>query len=134
MTKNTVKENQECIVLGRLKERLSWYGSYIEALELEFLAQEFGAKQKQSMKKQIKYTDPPEDIDFASMRVVDPSTLNLPTPQEIATYLKSKSQKVTITLDAPSVAFFKKQAQKHGSKYQSMIREVLTRYAQSHSK
>lgn len=80
------------------------------------------------MKKKIIYTDPDEPLMFGK-QVFD---LDIPSPAEIAEYLKSKGQKVTITLDPTSVAFFKKQAQKHGSKYQAMIREVVTRYAKRH--
>ena len=41
--------------------------------------------------------------------------------------------KVTIALSKPSIEFFKKQAVKHHTKYQRMIREVVDRYAQQHA-
>jgi uncharacterized protein (DUF4415 family) len=41
--------------------------------------------------------------------------------------------KITIELDEESVDFFKKQALRHGGKYQRMMREVLRRYALRHS-
>ncbi len=50
----------------------------------------------------------------------------LPPPHELA---KAKTTLiVTIGLDPETIAFFKKQAGKHGAKYQKMIREVLERY------
>ena len=77
----------------------------------------------------IIYTEPDEPLMFGK-RVYD---LNLPSPSEIAAYLKPKGQKVTITLDPRAIDFFKKQAQIHGSKYQSMIRELVTQYAMRHT-
>lgn len=56
----------------------------------------------------------------------------LPPPEELA---KAKSIVVmTIGLDAETIAFFKKEAEKRGTKYQKMIREVLARYAQHYGK
>ena len=50
----------------------------------------------------------------------------LPPPSELA---KAKTVvKVTLALDQPTLEFFKKEAQKHNTKYQRMIREVLDRY------
>lgn len=51
----------------------------------------------------------------------------LPPPHELA---KAKATLiVTIGLDPETVSFFKKEAKKNGTKYQKMIREVLSRYA-----
>lgn len=51
----------------------------------------------------------------------------LPPPAELA---KAKTTVImTIGLDLETIVFFKKQAKKHGRKYQKMIREVLNRYA-----
>ena len=56
----------------------------------------------------------------------------LPPPHELA---KIKTTViVTIGLDPQTVLFFKKQAQKHGAKYQKMIREVLDRYVNHYNK
>ena len=55
----------------------------------------------------------------------------LPPPEELA---KAKTVVVTIGLDAETIAFFKKQAKKRGAKYQKMIREVLSRYANHYKK
>jgi len=55
----------------------------------------------------------------------------LPPPEELLP--RGSKLKVTIELDEESVDFFKKQAQRHGGKYQRMMREVLRRYALHHS-
>ena len=51
----------------------------------------------------------------------------LPPPSELIQLVETV--KVTIVLNRSSDEFFKKEAQKHHSKYQKMIREVLDRYA-----
>ncbi len=50
----------------------------------------------------------------------------LPSPEELA---KAKVV-VTMNLDADTLEFFKKKAAKRGAKYQRMINEVLSRYAE----
>ena len=51
----------------------------------------------------------------------------LPAPDQLA---KAETTiKVTIALNESSVEFFKKAAEKHKTKYQRMIREVLDQYA-----
>jgi BrnA antitoxin of type II toxin-antitoxin system len=56
----------------------------------------------------------------------------LPPPEEL--FPPDEKLKVTIELDCESVKFFKSQAERHGSKYQRMMREVLRRYARHHTK
>ena len=59
---------------------------------------------------------------------------------QIADYLPSPSElihtesnvKITILLKKSSVIFFKKQAHRHHTKYQKMMREVLNQYATRH--
>ncbi len=70
------------------------------------------------MKKRIKYTDEPIDLE-----VIDDF---LPPPGRLA--LRKENVKVTITLSKASVNFFKKYAKKQRSHYQKMIREVLDYY------
>jgi predicted DNA binding CopG/RHH family protein len=72
------------------------------------------------MKKKIKYTDEP----LGNVRVVSDF---LPSPEELA--LKDETIKVTIVLSKASVDFFKKEAQKHNTQYQKMIRRLLDEYA-----
>ena len=56
----------------------------------------------------------------------------LPPPGELA---KAKTKViVTIGLDLETVNFFKTHAQKRGTKYQRMIREVLERYVNHYKK
>lgn len=93
---------------------------------------EHGAKLNHYMRKKIKYDDAPKDINFSDLVEVDEKRFGLPSPEEIASSIKLKPQKVTITLDARSVDFFKKKANQYGVKYQSMIREVLLKYSQQH--
>ena len=55
----------------------------------------------------------------------------LPPPEELV--FPSDTVKVTIVLKRSSVNFFKKKAEKHHTKYQRMIRELLDRYAMQYS-
>jgi len=84
------------------------------------LALDIGGKEKKYMKKKIKYTDEP----MGNVRVVSDF---LPSPEELA--LKDETIKVTIVLSKASVDFFKKEAQKHNTQYQKMIRRLLDEYA-----
>lgn len=77
------------------------------------------------MKPKIKYTDEPlGKVEF----VAD----ILPSPRELA--FKEDTVKVTIALSKSSVDFFKREAKKHDTKYQQMIRRLLDAYthAQDH--
>ena len=51
----------------------------------------------------------------------------LPPPDQLV--LPQETIKVTIALKKTSIEFFKQEAQKHHTKYQKMIRELLDRYA-----
>jgi len=76
------------------------------------------------MKKQIKYND--EKI--GKIKIVKDF---LPTPENLI--LKDDTIKITLNLSKSSVAFFKEIAQKHGSRYQKVIRSLLDRYASHYS-
>lgn len=54
----------------------------------------------------------------------------LPPPEELA--FKEDTVKVTISLSRESVEFFKKEARKHHTPYQKMIRKLLDAYTQAH--
>ena len=56
----------------------------------------------------------------------------LPPPSELV--FPQDSVKVTISLSRMSVDFFKREAQKHHTKYQRMIRAVIDPYAARHMK
>lgn len=73
------------------------------------------------MSKQIRYTKGP----IGKVRVVKDF---LPPPDELA--VKDELEKVTLTLSKRSVDFFRREAKKHGTPYQRMIRVLLDRYAQ----
>jgi len=51
----------------------------------------------------------------------------LPPPSQLI--FPSDSVKVTIYLSVHSIEFFKRQARRHKTKYQRMVREVLDQYA-----
>jgi len=72
------------------------------------------------MKEKIKYTDEP----LGKVRVIPDF---LPSPEELA--LKEQTVKVTIALSKASVDFFKREAKKHNTQYQKMIRRLLDEYA-----
>jgi predicted DNA binding CopG/RHH family protein len=71
------------------------------------------------MKRTIKYTDEP----MGKVRVVKDF---LPSPEELA--FKEETVKVTISLSKASVEFFKREAKRHHTQYQKMIRRLLDEY------
>ena len=73
--------------------------------------------------KKIKYTDEP----LGELRVIDDF---LPSPDQLV--FKEENVKVTITLSKASIDFFKKEAKKHHTQYQKMIRRLLDLYADHH--
>jgi uncharacterized protein (DUF4415 family) len=82
------------------------------------------------MSSKVKYTDAPPEIEAALERSV-PVEDFLPSPAEIAKW--GEKERVTIMLDSGIVDFFKEQAQKYGSKYQTMINGVLSSYKQHYA-
>ena len=74
------------------------------------------------MNTKIKYTNEP----LGKIEVVADM---LPSPQELA--FKEDTVKVTIALSKSSVDFFKKEAKKHDTKYQQMIRRLLDEYTKA---
>ena len=75
-------------------------------------------------RKKIKYTDEP----LGEVRIVDDF---LPSPDQLV--FKEDNVKVTITLSKSSIDFFKKEAKKHHTQYQKMIRRLLDIYAEHHT-
>jgi len=71
------------------------------------------------MKEKIKGTDEP-------MGQVKRVSDFLPSPEELA--LKDETVRVTIALSKTSVEFFKREAKKHNTQYQKMIRRLLDEY------
>ena len=74
-------------------------------------------------KNRIKYTDEP----IGEVRVIRDF---LPPPEELA--FKEEQIKVTIGLSKSSVDFFKKEAKRHHTQYQKMIRRLLDLYVAQH--
>lgn len=79
---------------------------------------------KQKTRKKVKYTDEP----LGEVKIIDDF---LPSPEELI--FKEDNVKVTITLSKTSVDFFKKEAKKHHTQYQKMIRRLLDIYTEHHT-
>jgi len=77
------------------------------------------------MKKKINYTNEPMD----ELRIVKDF---LPSPDQLV--LKEDKVKITISLSKESIKFFKKEAEKHHTSYQKMIRRVIDFYASQYQK
>jgi predicted DNA binding CopG/RHH family protein len=75
------------------------------------------------MSAKIKYSDEP----IGPVKIVADF---LPPPEELA--FKEDTVKVTISLSRESIDFFKREARKHRTPYQKMIRRLLDAYARAH--
>jgi hypothetical protein len=75
------------------------------------------------MSAKIKYTDEP----LGKLRVVPDF---LPAPENLV--FREEGVKVTLALSKRSVEFFKREAAKHNTQYQRMIRRLLDAYAEHH--
>jgi predicted DNA binding CopG/RHH family protein len=89
------------------------------------MVQGIGGKEGKYMKTKIVYSEEPMD----SLRVVKDF---LPPPGQLV--LKEENVKVTISLKKSSVSFFKKEAKKHNTSYQKMVRQVIDWYATHYEK
>ena len=56
----------------------------------------------------------------------------LPAPEDLV--FREEGIKVTLTLSKHSVEFFKREAAKHNTQYQRMIRRLLDAYAEHHAR
>jgi hypothetical protein len=90
-----------------------------------FSGQDTGERGGRSMKNKIKYTDEP----MGELRIVKDF---LPPP--IRLVLREDKVKVTISLSKASVDFFKREAEKHRTSYQKMIRRVIDFYTSQYQK
>ena len=100
---------------------LQWDSPTVTMLSV-FLALAIGEKVNKFMSTKIKYTNEP----LGEVKVVADM---LPSPEELA--FKEESVKVTISLSKSSVDFFKREAKKHDTKYQQMIRRLLDAYTRA---
>jgi predicted DNA binding CopG/RHH family protein len=89
------------------------------------MVQDIGEKEGNYMKSKIKYTDEP----MGKLKVVKDF---LPLPDQLV--LKEENVKVTIALKKSSVEFFKREADKHHTSYQKMIRELVDWYSSQNQK
>ncbi len=78
---------------------------------------------KQKTKKEIEYTDEP----LGEVRIIDDF---LPPPEQLL--FKDENVKITLTLSKASLDFFKREAEKHHTQYQKMIRRLLDVYAEQY--
>ncbi len=76
------------------------------------------------IKKNTKITKYDEDMPIGKLTEV-PNFL--PPPEKLV--FPEDTVKVTLSLTKSSIDFFKREAHKHHTKYQKMIREVVDRYA-----
>lgn len=82
------------------------------------------------MKKKIKYSDlAPGGEPIGELEIIEDF---LPPPEELV--FKEDNTKVTIALSRSSVEFFKREAKKHHTQYQKMIRNLLDEYVARHSR
>lgn len=89
------------------------------------MARVIGEKGKKFMKKKkVKYTEEP----IGKIKIVDDF---LPKPQDLV-LKKEKVEKITLSLTKSSVDFFKSEAKKHHTHYQTMIRALIDRYASNY--
>jgi hypothetical protein len=89
------------------------------------MVQDIGGKERNFMKNIIKYSDEP----MGTLKRVNDF---LPPPEQLV--LKEDNVKVTIALKKSSVDFFKKEARKHHTSYQKMIRQLVDWYTSYHQK
>ena len=85
------------------------------------MEQAIGGKGGKFMKKQkAKYTD----NRIGKIKIVDDF---LPKPKDLV--LKEETTKITISLTKSSIEFFKHEAEKYNTNYQTMIRSLIDKYA-----
>jgi hypothetical protein len=89
------------------------------------MGQDTGERGRRFMKNKIKYADEP----MGKLRIVKDF---LPPPDQLV--LREENVKITISLNKSSVEFFKKEAQKHRTSYQRMIRRIIDFYASQYQK
>ena len=81
------------------------------------------------MKKTIKYSDlPPGGEPIGELKRIEDT---FPRPEELV--LKEDNTKITIALSRRSIEFFKREAKKHHTQYQKMIRNLLDEYVARHN-
>jgi uncharacterized DUF497 family protein len=92
---------------------------------IRILGQAIGERAKKSMSAKIKYANEP----IGTPQVVRDF---LPPPGDLV--FREDGVKITLALTKRSVDFFKREAKKHNTQYQRMIRRLLDAYAEHHAK
>ena len=111
--------------LAKWQAASSRYASRTVKGSFESSVPDIGARVHEFMTGKIRYTDEP----MGDLKVVPDF---LPSPEELA--FREEGEKVTIALSKRSIEFFKREAAKHGTQYQRMIRRLLDTYARHHSR
>jgi len=75
----------------------------------------------------VKYTDAPDDISEA-IAVAEPVVDFLPSPEAFAESLAK--EKISLNIDARTVARYRAYAKRHGLRYQALMNKVLSHYAE----
>ena len=84
------------------------------------------------MKKEIEYTDAPWEIDESLERATIVPNFEL-TPEQINDFAARRAKKlVSIYLTSETIEKFKLAAHKQGSRYQTMISDVLDTYTENY--
>ena len=77
--------------------------------------------------KSVKYTDAPDGVSEA-IAVAEPMVDFLPSPESFAENMAK--EKISLNVDAKALARYRAYAGKHGLKYQSLMNQVLSSYAE----
>jgi hypothetical protein len=83
-----------------------------------------GERVSNFMSAKIRYTDEP----LGKPKVVPDF---LPAPEDLV--FRDEAVKITLALSKRSVDFFEREAEKHNTQYQRMIRHLLDAYAEHHT-
>ena len=84
------------------------------------------------MKKEIKYTDAPKEIEESLSRSMIIPNFDL-TPEKVRELAERRAKKqVSIYLSADTIEKFKLEAKKNGSRYQTLISDVLDAYTEQY--
>ena len=75
----------------------------------------------------VRYTEAPKKIAEA-IAMAEPSLDFLPSPEFFAESLTK--EKISLNVDARALARYRAYAKKHGLKYQSLMNQVLSNYAE----
>ncbi len=75
-------------------------------------------------KRKVKYTEK----SIKNIKIIDDF---LPQPKDLV--LKEETAKITISLTKSSIDFFKNEAEKYNTNYQTMIRNLIDKYASKYA-